>query len=212
MGYYTSLRDYIETLESRGKLFRIQREVCRETELEPLVRWQFRGLPESERRAFLFERVASVAGRKYDMSVLSGACGSSRAIYALGMGCREEEIFDRWINAELLVIPMIEETEAVDNLDAILTVPGIDVLHVASGDLGQSMGNPGAAAVRQVMRQVIPRIRAGGKLVGVGGNSPTDAAGIAEFIKLGANLVTISALGLLRLGADDFRRRVQAAL
>jgi hypothetical protein len=37
-------------------------------------------------------------------------------------------------------------------------------------------------------------------------------AGIAEFIKLGANLVTISALGLLRLGADDFRRRVQAAL
>jgi hypothetical protein len=46
----------------------------------------------------------------------------------------------------------------------------------------------------------------------VGGNSPTDAAGIAEFIKLGANLVTISALGLLRLGADDFRRRVQAAL
>ncbi len=88
MGYYTSLRDYIETLESREKLFRIRREVCRETELEPLVRWQFRGLPESERRAFLFEKVASVAGRKYDMSVLSGACGSSRAIYALGMNCR----------------------------------------------------------------------------------------------------------------------------
>jgi hypothetical protein len=50
------------------------------------------------------------------------------------------------------------------------------------------------------------------KLVGVRGNSPSDTAGIAEFIKLGANLVTISALGLLRLGADDFRRRVQAAL
>jgi 2-keto-3-deoxy-L-rhamnonate aldolase RhmA len=74
------------------------------------------------------------------------------------------------------------------------------------------MGNPGAAAVRQLMRQVIPRIRAGGKLVGVGGNAPADAAGVAEFIKLGANLVTISALGLLRLGAADFRQRVQAAL
>ena len=60
--------------------------------------------------------------------------------------------------------------------------------------------------------QVVSRIRAGGKLVGVGGNAPTDAAGVAEFITLGANLVTISALGLLRLGADDFRRRVQAAL
>jgi 4-hydroxy-2-oxoheptanedioate aldolase len=118
----------------------------------------------------------------------------------------------RWINSQLLVIPMIEETEAVSNLDAIVEVSGVDVLHVASGDLGQSMGNPGAAAVRQLMRQVVPRIRTGGKLVGVGGNSPTDAAGIAEFIKLGANLVTISALGLLRLGADDFRQRIEAAL
>jgi UbiD family decarboxylase len=100
MGYYPSLREYVRTLESREKLFRIQREVCRETELHPLVRWQFRGLPENERRAFLFEKVTSVAGRKYKMAVLSGACASSRSIYALGMGCREEEIFDRWINAQ----------------------------------------------------------------------------------------------------------------
>ncbi|HXJ81859.1 MAG TPA: hypothetical protein VMS64_24645 [Candidatus Methylomirabilis sp.] len=62
------------------------------------------------------------------------------------------------------------------------------------------------------MRQVVPRIRAGGKLVGVGGNSPTDAAGVAEFIKLGASFITISSLGLLRLGAEDFRRRVEAAV
>ena len=138
-----------------------------------------------------------------------GMAGGRAHDYGVGVS-RDEST--RWINAELLVIPMIEETEAVDNLDAILAVPGIDVLHVASGDLGQSMGNPGAAAVRQVMRQVVARIRASGKLVGVGGNSPTDAAGIAEFIRLGANLVTISSLSLLRLGADDFRRRVQAAL
>ncbi|HKY09973.1 MAG TPA: UbiD family decarboxylase domain-containing protein, partial [Candidatus Binatia bacterium] len=140
MGYYTSLRDYIETLESREKLFRIGREVCRETELEPLVRWQFRGLPESERRAFLFEKVASVAGRKYDMSVLSGACGSSRAIYALGMGCREDEIFDHWINAQKNPIdPIIvskgpvQEIEidsnlddAVDSIPVPLANPGFD--------------------------------------------------------------------------------------
>ena len=62
------------------------------------------------------------------------------------------------------------------------------------------------------MGQVVTRVRAGGKLCGVGGNSPSDAAGVAEFIKLGANFVTISALGLLRLGAEDFRRRVEAAL
>ena len=117
-----------------------------------------------------------------------------------------------WINSQTLVIPMIEDTVAVENLDGILGVPGVDVLHVASGDLGQSMGNPGPVEVRRVMSQLIPKIRAGGKLVGVGGNSPADAAGIAEFIQLGANFVTISALGLLRLGAEDFRQRVAAAM
>ena len=116
------------------------------------------------------------------------------------------------VNAETLVIPMIEDTVAVENLDDILTVQGIDVLHVASGDLGQSMGNPGAAEVKNLMSQVIPRIRAGGKYVGVGGNSPSDSQGVADFIKLGANFVTISAHGLLRLGAEDFRKRVQEAL
>jgi hypothetical protein len=45
MGYYRDLRDYIGVLESHEKLFRIERQVCRETELHPLVRWQFRGLP-----------------------------------------------------------------------------------------------------------------------------------------------------------------------
>ncbi len=115
-----------------------------------------------------------------------------------------------WINSQTLVIPMIEDTVAVENLDGILGVPGVDLLHVASGDLGQSMGNPGPVEVRRMMSQLIPKIRAGGKLVGVGGNSPADAAGIAEFIRLGANFVTISALGLLRMGAEDFRQRVAA--
>ena len=117
-----------------------------------------------------------------------------------------------WVNAQTMVMPMIEDTEAVENIDQILTVPGADVFHVASGDLGQSMGNPPPEDVRNLMRQVIPKIRAAGKNVGGGGNSPSDAAGVAEFIKLGANFVTVSAWGLLRLGAEDFKRRVQAEL
>lgn len=138
-----------------------------------------------------------------------GVAGGRPHDYGVGIS-REESM--RWINAEILVIPMVEETEAVENLDAILSVPGVDVLHVASGDLGQSMGNPGPAAVRQLMREVVPKIRAGGKNAGVGGNNPADAAGIAEFIKLGANFVTVSSHGLLQLGALDFKRRVQAEL
>ena len=66
--------------------------------------------------------------------------------------------------------------------------------------------------MHELMREVVPKIRAGGKLAGVGGNSPSDIAGIAQLIKLGATLITISAWGLLRLGAEDFRKQVDAAL
>lgn len=118
----------------------------------------------------------------------------------------------QWINAQMLVIPMVEETQAVDNLEAILTVPGIDVLHVAASDLGQSMGNPAPVEVRRLMGQVVQRIRTGGKIAGVGGNSPADTAGVAEFIELGATFITISALGVLRLGAETFRQQVETAL
>jgi 4-hydroxy-2-oxoheptanedioate aldolase len=118
----------------------------------------------------------------------------------------------KWINSQVMVIPMIEDLEAVDNLDAILKVPGIDVLHVASGDLGQSMGDPGPALVRAKMREVVARISAGGVKCGIGGNAATDADGVAGLLQVGASLVTIQALGLLRLGAEAFRSGVQASL
>ena len=128
-----------------------------------------------------------------------------------GIGVSRDEAM-AWVNSQVLVIPMVEDIEAVRNLDDILRVPGADVLHVAASDLGQSLGNPGAAEVRRVMSEVIPRIRAGGKFVGVGGNNPADAAGVAEFVNLGANFVTVSAWGLLRIGAEDFLKNVKAAL
>ncbi len=136
--------------------------------------------------------------------------GGGRA-HDYGIGATRDESTS-WVNSQLLVIPMVEDIEAVGNLDQILTVPGADVLHVAASDLGQSMGFPPQSEVRQVMSEVIPRVRAAGKNVGVGGNNPADAAGVAEFIKLGANFVTVSAWGLMRLGAEDFRRRVEEDL
>jgi 4-hydroxy-2-oxoheptanedioate aldolase len=118
----------------------------------------------------------------------------------------------QWINSQTLVVAMIEETEAIENLDSILSVPGVDVLHVAASDLGQSMGNPPLAEVRRVMGEAVAKIHAGGKYAGVGGNSPADTEGVAEFISLGASFVTIQALGLLRQGAEAFRAGVEAAL
>jgi 2-keto-3-deoxy-L-rhamnonate aldolase RhmA len=43
-------------------------------------------------------------------------------------------------NKEIMVILLIEHAEAVNRIDEILTVPGIDLIFVGPGDLSASMG------------------------------------------------------------------------
>ena len=74
MAYYKDLREHISSLEAAGKLVRVKREINKDTELMPLVRWQFRGLGESQRRAFLFEKVVDVEGIKYDIPISISCC------------------------------------------------------------------------------------------------------------------------------------------
>jgi UbiD family decarboxylase len=99
MSYYKDLREYIGVLDQKNLLWRIKSAVRKETELMPVVRWQFRGLPEEKRRAFLFENVTDQRGKTYDIPVLVGAFASSTDIYALGLMCEAEEIGDKWTRA-----------------------------------------------------------------------------------------------------------------
>ena len=49
-------QEHLADLEKRGLLIRVDRPINKDTELQPLVRWQFvGGLPEEQRRAFLFQ-------------------------------------------------------------------------------------------------------------------------------------------------------------
>ena len=70
--YYKDVREHLKALQERGKLIHIKREINKDTELMPLVRWQFRGLEEKERKAFLFENVIDVKGTRYTMPVTVG--------------------------------------------------------------------------------------------------------------------------------------------
>jgi 4-hydroxy-2-oxoheptanedioate aldolase len=45
-----------------------------------------------------------------------------------------------WADETIAVIPMIETVEAISNLDAILSVPGIDAIYVGPADLSISLG------------------------------------------------------------------------
>jgi 4-hydroxy-3-polyprenylbenzoate decarboxylase len=93
-------QEHLADLEANGLLTRIDRPINKDTELHPLVRWQFiGGVPESERRAFLFTHVVDGKGRRYDMPVAVGALAASPEIYALGMGRPVAEIGDAWMYA-----------------------------------------------------------------------------------------------------------------
>jgi 4-hydroxy-3-polyprenylbenzoate decarboxylase len=74
------LQQHLAALEAQGLVTRIDRPINKDTELHPLVRWQFQGgLAEDARRAFLFTNVVDSAGRKYEMPVVVGAPAPPRA-------------------------------------------------------------------------------------------------------------------------------------
>ena len=114
MAYYKDLREYIGALEKKDKLFRITSEINKDTELHPLVRWEFRGLPEKERKAFLFEKTVDIKGRTYDSPVLVAAHAPCTEVYALAMNCDPKEITAKWQQAQLNPIkPTIVDSGAV---------------------------------------------------------------------------------------------------
>ena len=88
---------------------RIDRPINKDTELHPLVRWQFLGgIAENERRAFLFTNVTDRKGRRYDMPVAVGALAASPEIYAVGMGARSRRSARAWMHAIANPIPPVE--------------------------------------------------------------------------------------------------------
>jgi len=69
-------------------------------------------------------------------------------------------------NSQITVMALIEHVDALDNLDAILSVDGIDMYGVGPKDLAQSMGLPGQMdhpRVKAFERRVIDAVHARGK-------------------------------------------------
>ena len=106
-------QEHLADLEAQGLLVRVDRAINKDTELHPLVRWQFvGGVPEDDRRAFLFTNVVDSKGRRYDMPVVVGALAASPRIYAAGMAKTVEEIGRTWVHAIAQPIPPVAVTGA----------------------------------------------------------------------------------------------------
>ena len=103
---YPDLHDHLKRLDRAGLLITVDRPINKDTEMHPLVRWQFRGgIEEKDRKAFLFTNVTDSKGRKYNIPVVIGALAANREIYRLGMGCELEEVNEVWQRALAKPIP-----------------------------------------------------------------------------------------------------------
>jgi 4-hydroxy-3-polyprenylbenzoate decarboxylase len=97
---YADLHAHVVALARAGLLHVIEEPINKDTEMHPLVRWQYRGgIPEGERKAFLFTRPTDSKGRSYDISVLVAGLAASREVYRVGFGKPLEEIGETWIRA-----------------------------------------------------------------------------------------------------------------
>ncbi len=134
MSYYKDFREYLAALEADGLLRRVRSRIDKDTELMPLVRLQFRGLPSEQRTAFVFEDVTDSLGRTYPGPVAVGVLGANRAVYAKALGCAPNEIVERWsevhdnyieprLVADGPVMEEIHEGDGVLEHDGILEFP-----------------------------------------------------------------------------------------
>ncbi|HWQ73916.1 MAG TPA: aldolase/citrate lyase family protein [Syntrophomonas sp.] len=110
------------------------------------------------------------AVKYYPVGNRSLAVGTRSANYGFGITLTD---YSRQVNQDLLVCVQIEDKAAVDNIDSIAKVEGIDVLFIGPSDLSQSLGHPGDAGhpeVKKVIDEAFSKIIESGKIAGTAGN------------------------------------------
>jgi 4-hydroxy-2-oxoheptanedioate aldolase len=106
------------------------------------------------------EAQAAVAAAKYP-PVGNRSVGG--AVHALNFDATANEYYAR-ANDEILVVLQCEHITAVENADAIFSVPGIDAIFVGPNDLAASMRSPddkppSGEATTQVMKRILDACR-----------------------------------------------------
>jgi 2-keto-3-deoxy-L-rhamnonate aldolase RhmA len=135
-----------------------------------------------------------VAAAKYPPLGMRGAAFSTRAA-GYGFFGGERHVADS--NVGTAVIVMTETRTAIDNLDSILSVPGIDAVFFGPNDLSFSYGHPGEMGHPEVVAAIehgIDRALAHGVAAGVLALTPED---FHRWRKRGARYLPMVLTGLL---------------
>jgi 4-hydroxy-2-oxoheptanedioate aldolase len=111
-------------------------------------------------------------------------------------------------NRETLVVVQVETVDAVDHLDEILAVPGIDVVFIGPNDLSHSLGFPGQPqhpTVQTVMQQIAGAVAQSPAALGI---MVANLQAAREWRARGARYITINFESLV---APVMRGYLQAA-
>ncbi len=117
------------------------------------------------------------------------------------------ERIDDWVermNDETLVLPQIETLEAVELLDDLVRVPGVDGFIIGPRDLAMAMGYPGGPArpeVEEMVDRITKTVLAAGLFVGT--VAPTGQRA-KELLAKGHRILLHSVTALLKTGAAAY--------
>lgn len=145
------------------------------------------------------EAQAAVRATRYPPEGIRGVAGSTRA-------SRYGQASDylRQAGDQICVLVQVETKAALDNLEEIAAVPGVDGIFVGPSDLSASLGylgNPGAEPVQTILRELASRIDALGKAPGILATNAKDAKRYREW---GYRFIASSVdIGLLVGGASS---------
>ena len=152
------------------------------------------------------EAVAAVQALRYPPEGVRGV-GASVAARRWGLPTSE---YLKVANQEILAILQIENIEAVNRIDEILTVPGIDLIFIGPNDLSASMGRLGQTThprVEEAIQKVLAATKKAKVPAGILGFSPDEAK---RRIAQGFQFIAVASdAGLLSAGGKDILRQIK---
>ena len=87
-----------------------------------------------------------------------GRRGTCPRVRAARYGLRTAEEYYAEANQEVQVIALLEDVEALERVDDILSVPGLDIIYVGLADLSQSMQLPGQGLRAREIQNILSAV------------------------------------------------------
>jgi 2-dehydro-3-deoxyglucarate aldolase len=153
------------------------------------------------------EAERAVRYSKYPPRGIRGAAATRASLYGLGFGD-----YVRKANDQGIVVTQVETREALDNLDEILGVDGLDVAFVGPTDMTMSLGlvdDRSNEKVKEAMRRVVAACKRHGKIPGIMALTPEEVKSALEmdfrFISLASDMrfLGVGARTFLALTDDE---------